>query len=74
MGLLDKMLGAMKYEDDDEYEDEYYDDYDDEKPAAALSFVEAYDDIERAVKAEQGRRLYEEWVERLRRETYVKVY
>ena len=34
MGLLDKMLGAMKYEDDDEYEDEYYDDYDDEKPAA----------------------------------------
>ena len=33
MGLLDKMLGAMKY-DDDEYEDEYYDDDDyDEKPA-----------------------------------------
>ena len=33
MGLLDKMLGAMKY-DDDEYDDEYYDDDEyDEKPA-----------------------------------------
>ena len=26
MGLLDKMLGAMKYDDDDEYDDGYYDD------------------------------------------------
>ncbi len=34
MGLLDKMLGAMKYDDDDEYDDEYYDDYEDDKPAA----------------------------------------
>lgn len=44
MGLLDKMLGAMKYEDDDEYDEEdYYDDYD-EKPSRTVN--------KRAVKAQ----------------------
>ncbi|MCR5673285.1 MAG: cell division protein SepF [Lachnospiraceae bacterium] len=34
MGLLDKMLDAMKYDDGDEYEDDtYYDDDYDEKPS-----------------------------------------
>ena len=34
MGLLDKMLGAMKYDDDDEYEEDgYYDDDYEEKSA-----------------------------------------
>ena len=34
MGLLDKMLGAMKYDDEEEYdEDGYYDDDYDEKPS-----------------------------------------
>ncbi len=34
MSLLDKMLGAMKYDDEDEYdEDGYYDDDYDEKPS-----------------------------------------
>lgn len=46
MGLLDKMLGAMKYEDDDEYdEDEYYDGDYEEKPARSLK-------TNRAVKAQ----------------------
>ncbi|MBQ6129442.1 MAG: cell division protein SepF [Lachnospiraceae bacterium] len=34
MGLLDKMLGAMKYDDDDEYEEDgFYDDDYEEKPS-----------------------------------------
>ena len=39
-----------------------------------LSFDEAYDEIEAAVKEEEARRLYTAWVERLRAETYIKVY
>ena len=35
MGLLDKMLGAMKYDDEDDYdEDGYYDDDYEEKPSS----------------------------------------
>lgn len=35
MGLLDKVLGAMKYDDEDDYdEDGYYDDEYDEKPSS----------------------------------------
>ena len=47
---------------------------DDVKPAVNLSFAEAYDEIERRVREEVSRRLYSEWMERLKRETYVKVY
>ena len=45
-----------------------------ETTGKTLSFDEAYDDIEAAVKAEESRRLYTAWIERLRAETYVKVY
>ena len=45
-----------------------------ETTGKALSFDEAYDDIEAAVKEEESRRLYTAWIERLRAETYVKVY
>ena len=45
-----------------------------ETTGKALSFDEAYDDIEAAVKEEESRRLYMAWIERLRAETYVKVY
>ena len=34
MGLLDKMLGAMKYDDEDDYDDDYYDEEYDEKPSS----------------------------------------
>ena len=45
MGLLDKMLGAMKYDDDDEYdEDGYYDDDYEEKAPRSVN--------KRAVKAQ----------------------
>ena len=38
MGLLDKMLGAMKYDDEEEYdEDGYYDDDYDEKPSRSVN-------------------------------------
>ena len=47
---------------------------DDVKPAVDLSFAEAYDEIERRVKAENAKALYSAWMERLKRETYVKVY
>ena len=45
-----------------------------ETTGKALSFDEAYDDIEAAVKEEEVHRLYTAWVERLRAETYIKVY
>ena len=45
-----------------------------ETTGKALSFDEAYDGIEAAVKEEEARRLYTAWIERLRAETYVKVY
>ena len=38
MSLLDKMLGAMKYDEDDEFEDDgYYDDYDDDKSSRSVN-------------------------------------
>ena len=38
MSLLDKMLGALKYDEDDEYEDDgYYDDYDDDKSSRSVN-------------------------------------
>ena len=39
-----------------------------------LSFDEAYDQIEAAVKSEEASRLYNAWIERLRAETYIKVH
>ena len=39
-----------------------------------LSFDEAYDEIEAAVKEQEIRRLYSEWIERLKAETYIKVF
>ena len=47
---------------------------DDEDKGRALSFEEAYDDIEAAVKEAEAKRLYEAWIKRLRDETYIKVY
>lgn len=45
-----------------------------ETSGKTLSFEEAYDDIEAVVKEEEARRLYNGWIERLRAETYIKVY
>ena len=45
-----------------------------ETTGKTLSFDEAYDEIEAAVKEEEARRLYTAWVGRLRAETYIKVY
>ena len=45
-----------------------------ETTGKALSFDEAYDDVEAEVKENEARRLYTAWVERLRAETYVKVH
>ena len=38
------------------------------------SFEDAYEAIEANVKKEESKRLYREWIERLKAETYVKVY
>ena len=45
-----------------------------ETAGKALSFDEAYDQVEAAVKSEEARRLYNAWIERLRAETYIKVF
>ena len=45
-----------------------------ETAGKALSFDEAYDQIEAAVKSEEASRLYNAWIERLRAETYIKVF
>ena len=47
---------------------------DGESGGKELTFEEAYDDIEAAVKEEEAKRLYSGWIERLRAETYIKVY
>lgn len=46
----------------------------DETAATARTFAEAYDDIEANVKAAESKRLYDEWMERLKATTFVKVY
>ena len=59
MGLLDKMLGAMKYDDEDDYdEDGYYDDdYEDKAPrsvnkrAVKAQTLDDDDDIKKAAPA-----------------------
>ena len=45
-----------------------------ESTGKALSFDEAYDDVEAAVKEQEAKRLYSEWMERLKAETYIKVF
>ena len=45
-----------------------------ETAGKALSFDEAYDQVEAAVKEEEAKRLYTEWIKRLRDETYIKVH
>ena len=45
-----------------------------ETTGKALSFDEAYDQIEASVREEDAGRLYTEWLERLRAETYIKVF
>lgn len=45
-----------------------------ETTGKALSFDEAYDAIEAAVKEKETKRLYSEWLERLKAETYIKVF
>ncbi len=40
----------------------------------ARSFEEAYDDVEADVRAAEAKKAYEAWMERLKQETYIKVY
>ena len=47
---------------------------DDEKKSARRPFADAYADIEANVKAAKAKRLYEEWIERLKAETYIKIH
>lgn len=47
---------------------------DDEKKSARRPFAEAYADIEANVKAAKAKRLYDEWIERLKSETYIKIH
>lgn len=45
-----------------------------ETGAYARTFAEAYDDIEENVKIENSKKLYAEWMERLKAESYIKIY
>lgn len=47
---------------------------DDEKSSAKRAFVDAYNDIEANVKEAKSKRLYNEWIERLKAETYIKIH
>ena len=47
---------------------------DGESAGRKLTFDEAYDQIEERVKEDEAKRLYTAWLERLRAETYIKVY
>ena len=47
---------------------------DGETPGRKLTFSEAYDRVEENVKAAAEKASYEAWLERLRAETYIKVY
>lgn len=47
---------------------------DDETIGNKLSFADAYDLIDAQVKEQEAKRLYEAWLERLRAETFIKVY
>jgi len=45
-----------------------------ESKAAPRSFKDAYDDIAANVRAAEAERLYTEWMDRLKAETYIKIY
>ena len=45
-----------------------------ESTGKSLTFDEAYDAVEAAVKEQEAKRLYSAWLERLRAETYIKVF
>ena len=45
-----------------------------ESSGRELTFEEAYDKIEEAVKDAEAERLYKAWIERLRAETYIRVF
>ncbi len=45
-----------------------------ERPAKARSFAEAYTEIEQHVKEVNGEKAYAAWLERLKAETYIRVY
>jgi len=47
---------------------------DDEQEMHTKSFADAFDDIEANVKAEVAKRLYAEWLDRLKAEAYIKIY
>lgn len=47
---------------------------DDETAARELSFAEAYDDVEAAVREKTAAALYAEWMERLKAAAYIKVF
>ena len=47
---------------------------DEASESQTLSFAEAYDAIEANVKKAESKRLYREWIERLKADTYIKVY
>lgn len=46
----------------------------DETVGKAMTFEEAFDKLEENVKEATAKRLYDAWLERLRKETYVKIY
>lgn len=45
-----------------------------ETPGRALSFEEAYDEIEANVRETEAKAVYKAWIGRMRSETYIKVY
>ena len=47
---------------------------DDETTGAKMSFEQAYDDVAQNVRKELADKRYREWIERLKAETYIKVY
>ena len=47
---------------------------DEETPARALSFAEAYDAVEDNVRRRNAEKMFADWMERLKAETYIKIY
>ena len=45
-----------------------------ESSSHVKSFKEAYDDIERTVRADEMKKLYDAWLDRLKADTYIKIY
>ena len=47
---------------------------DGETAPRAKTFAEAYDDVEAAVRSKQAKELYDRWLERLKSETFIKIF